>query len=63
MRVSSMALDKSPGGLQSRLVRGRRFVGRRRDRGLVPLRQADGAGRFRRRRLGDGGACRRLNVC
>ena len=63
MRVSSMALDKPLGGLQSRLVRSRRVVVRRRqDRGFIPLCEADGASRFRRRRLGDGEACDWLNV-
>jgi hypothetical protein len=61
-RVSSMALDKPPGGLQSRLVRSRRVVRRRQDRGFIPLCEADGASRFRRRRLGDRKACDRLNV-
>jgi hypothetical protein len=46
MRVSSMALDKMSGGLQSCLVWGGRFFSRRHNFGLVALRQANGASRF-----------------
>src|SRR5205823_1435553 len=62
IRVSSMALDKPSGGLQSRLVGGGRFFSRRQDLGLVPLRKADGASRFRHLRLGDRGAFIRRNA-
>ena len=62
MCVSSMALDKPLGGLQSRLVRSRRVARRGQDRGFIPLREADGASRFPRRRLGAREACEGLNV-
>jgi hypothetical protein len=62
MSVSSMALDKPPGGLHSRLARSRRVVRRRQDRGFIPLCEADGASRLQGWRLGDRKACDWLNL-
>jgi hypothetical protein len=55
IRVSSMALEEPPGGLESCPVRGGRFFSHRHDLGLVPLGKADGASHFRRLGLGNYG--------
>ncbi len=48
-----MTLHESPGRLQGGLVRCRRFVSRRQDRGLISLRKADGTSHFGCLRLGN----------
>jgi hypothetical protein len=55
-------MEKPLSGLQSRLVRHRRVVRRRQDRGFIPLGEADVASGFRRRRLGNREAGDWLNV-